>query len=57
MKKNLDVVMFVNKKCLKASSSIKAKIFETFFWNIYTGLVYFILTTQEFNSQSMGRSD
>ena len=48
--------MFVNKKCLKASSSIKAKIFETY-WNIYTGLVYFILTTQEFNSQSMGRSD
>ena len=49
--------MFVNKKCLKASSSIKAKIFETFFWNLYTGFIYFILTTQEFNSQSMGRSD
>ena len=32
-------------KCLKAISSVKTKIFETRFWNIYTGLGYFILTT------------
>ena len=38
---------------LKSNSSVKTKIFETLFWNIYiyiyiyiyTGLAYFILTT------------
>ena len=38
-------VIFVNGKCLKAISSVKTKIFETLFWNTYTGLGYFILTT------------
>ena len=30
---------------LKAISSVKTKIFETLFWDIYTGLGYFILIT------------
>ena len=35
--------MFVNRKCLKAISSVKTKIFETLFLNIYTGLVISLL--------------
>ena len=67
-KKNLN---FVSRKCLKAISSEKTKILtKTFqrkninFWkyffkllNINTGLGCFILTTYQFNSQSMGRPD
>ena len=59
-KKNLNFVIFMNRKCFKAISSVKTKIFETLFsvfWNIYTGPGYFILTAQQFNSQSMGRPD
>ena len=36
---------------------VKTNIFKTVFWNIYTGLDYFILTTQQLNLQSMGRPD
>ena len=56
-RKNLNFVQFVNWKCLKAISSVKTRIFETLFLNIYTILGYFILTAKQFNSQSMGRSD
>ena len=42
-RKNLNFVIFVNRKCVKAISSIKTKNFETFFLNIYTGFGYFIL--------------
>ena len=44
---NMNFVIFVNKKCLKAISrisAVKIKIFETLFLNICTGLGYFILT-------------
>ena len=34
-KKTLNFAIFVNRKCLKAIYSIKTKIFETLFWNIY----------------------
>ena len=44
-KKTLNFVILVNRKCLKAISSVKTKIFETLFWNIHTGLACFILTT------------
>ena len=58
-KKNLNFVIFVNRKCLteKAISLVKTKIFETLFLNIYTGVGYFILTAQQFKSQSNGRPD
>ena len=41
---------------LKSNSSVKTKIFETLFLNLYTILGYFILTAW-FNSQSLGRPD
>ena len=40
---------------LKAISSAKTKKLETLFLNIYTSPGYSILTTKQFNSQSMGR--
>ena len=36
---NLNFVIFVNRKCLKAISSTKTKISETLFLNIYTSPV------------------
>ena len=44
--KKLSFVIFVKRKCLRAISSVKTEIFETFFLNIYTGLGYFILTME-----------
>ena len=44
-RKNLIFVIFVNRKCLKAISSVKIKIFKRLFLNIYAGMGYFILTT------------
>ena len=54
-KKNLNFVIFVNRKCLTEKAI--SKIFETLFLNIYTGVGYFILTAQQFKSQSNGRPD
>ena len=34
-RKKMNFVMFVNRKYLKAISSVKIKIFQTLFWNIY----------------------
>ena len=72
-KKNLSFVIFINRKCLKAISSVKTKKvtksfqrkninfwnhFLKLFFNIYTtGLGYFFYTTHQFNSQSMGGPD
>ena len=72
-KKNLSFVIFINRKCLKAISSVKTKKvtksfqrkninfwnhFLKLFFNIYTtGFGYFFCTTYHFNSQSMGRPD
>ena len=48
-KPELCYICFMNRKYLKAMSSVKTKILF--------GLGCFILTTQQFNSQSMGRPD
>ena len=44
-KENLNFVTDVNNKCLKAISSVKTKIFEMLFLNIYTSVGYFIILT------------
>ena len=46
IEKNPNFVIFVNRKCLKAISSVKIKIFKTLFLNIYAGLGYFPAGTQ-----------
>ena len=62
--KNLNFLVFVCRKCLKAISLVKKKRkpklfqrkninFLKLFLNIYNGLGYFILVIYQFNSQNM----